>query len=80
MDEQNKPTKKMHRGLKLYLNIYSLFLYFSSMFYVGDCIGKINFPREWMSSVLIYGHFIVHTASYVVLLIHGKKALNHDAW
>lgn len=80
MEEQNKPTKKMSKGLKIYLNIYSLFLYLTSMFYVGNFIGNISFSSELLSNIVTYGFFVVHTASYIVFLIHGKKALNQDTW
>lgn len=78
MPEKPKPKRTF---MSVYVNFFSLFAYFTSLFFVGDFLGdltdKIAFLDNVFGSVLVYVYAIIHTTSYLALLIN-THLLNWD--
>ena len=77
MDEQSKQDKKK-KWRNAYLNIYSGFLFFSSLFCVVKFLSNIDFLDGFMYTIATYGFYIVHICSFILLMVHGKEATLKD--
>lgn len=74
MPEKPKPKRTF---FSVYVNIFSLIVYFASMFFIANLIYKIKFLDGTFVSILAYMYCVIHTVSYWVWLLNAK-ILNKD--
>lgn len=79
--EMPKKEKQKRNFLTIYLNIFSVVVFFTSLFFVEDCISylveRFVFLEGIFSALLHYGYLLIHGLSYY-FLITKTKLLNLD--
>ena len=79
--EMPKKEKQKRNFLTIYLNIFSVVVFFASLFFVEDGISylveRFDFLEGIFSALLRYGYLLIHSLSYY-FLITKTKLLNLD--
>ncbi len=63
--------------LNLYLSAFLLMTFISSALFMNDLLSKLNLP-DMIDSIVCYGYFLVHIASYVGLLLNADKFIKTE--
>ena len=81
LTEMPKKEKQKKDSLTIYLNVFSVVVFFTSLFFVEDCISDLvernEFLKGIISALLHYGYLLIHGLSYYFLLTK-TKLLNLD--
>lgn len=61
--------------LTLYINVFLIFTFFSSAFYVYDWLNKLNIPSGILHIIIYYGYFLLHIASFIAMFHYKDKLI-----
>lgn len=68
-----KPKPKM-TFKKVYINIFALLAYFTSLFFIGGFLGdltdKIAFLDNVLGTLLVYAYWLLHSWSFLTMLVN----------
>jgi len=58
--------------LETYLNLYEIFVFIISFFYLDSLIFKLDLPKGIVSALVHFALLLIHIGSFVAMKHHNK--------